>query len=185
MKISKWASAVAAIALLAVAPQEGVAQDSEEAENKHARSGFWFNGGLGGGSLGCSDCGDRETGLTGNLTFGGTVSPKVLLAGSSNAWTKSENGTTLTAGAVTAMMRFYPSATGGFYLAGGLGIATLSIDSQFGDASETGAAAILGLGYDFRVSQNVSLTPYLNGVGANFDGGDLNFNQLGLSVTVH
>lgn len=185
MKISKWAIGSMAIALLALAPQTGFAQDEEAAENKHPRSGFWFNGGLGGGSLGCSDCVGRESGWTGNLTFGGTISPKVLLAGSSNAWTKSESGTTLTAGAVTAMMRFYPSATGGFYLAGGLGIATLSIDSSFGDASETGTAAILGLGYDFRVSENVSLTPYLNGVGASFDGGDLNFNQFGLSVTVH
>lgn len=185
MKISKWVHVPVAVALLVLAPQAVVAQTSETAENTHQRDGFWFNGGLGGGSLGCSDCVGREGGWTGNLTFGGTLSQKVLLAGSSNVWTKSDNGATVTAGALTAMLRFYPSATGGFYLAGGLGVGTLSIDTDFGDASETGAAAILGVGYDFRVSRNVSLTPYLNGVGASFDGGDLNFNQFGLSVTVH
>jgi hypothetical protein len=168
--------------MLVVSPRVAAAQD---AANPHARSGFWFNGGLGYGSLGCSDCSGREGGFTGNLTFGGTLSPKVLLGGSSNGWTKSEDGVTITAGALTALIRFYPSATGGFYLIGGLGLGTLSIDTSFGDASETGAAAILGLGYDFRVGDNVSLSPFLNGVGASFDGGDVNFNQLGLSVTVH
>lgn len=185
MKLGRWICLPAALALFAMAPQTALAQANDAENNPHQRDGFWFNGGLGYGSLGCSDCVDREGSWTGNLTFGGTISQKVLLAGSSNAWTKSEGGTTITAGAVTALLRFYPSATGGFYLTGGLGIGTLSVDTSFGDASDTGAAAILGLGYDFRVSPNVSLSPYLNGVGATFDGGDLNFNQLGLSVTVH
>jgi hypothetical protein len=182
MKVIRVCQALALATMLVVSPRVAAAQD---AANPHARSRFWFNGGLGYGSLGCSDCSGREGGFTGNLTFGGTLSPKVLLGGSSNGWTKSEDGVTITAGALTALIRFYPSATGGFYVIGGLGLGTLSIDTSFGDASETGTAAILGLGYDFRVGDNVSLSPFLNGVGASFDGGDVNFNQLGLSVTVH
>lgn len=40
------------------------------AQTKHARNGFWFNGGLGFGSLGCEDCDARETGPSGGLSLG-------------------------------------------------------------------------------------------------------------------
>lgn len=185
MNHSKWALPCIVLLLLAATPRLGIAQDGDATPNPNPRSGFWFNGGLGWGSLGCQDCSDRESSWTGNLTFGGTISQKVLLAGSSNVWTKSEDGVTLTTGALTALIRFYPSATGAFFLTGGLGVGTVSVDTSVGDDSETGAAALLGLGYDFRVSDNVSLTPFLNGVGLSFSDGDLNFSQLGLSVTVH
>lgn len=178
-------AAIALIAVVAAAPRQALAQDAGEA-NAHVRSGFWFNGGLAYGTLGCGDCTDREGGMTANLTFGGTLSQKVLLGGSSRAWRKSENGITLTASAVTGTIRFYPSETGGFYLLGGLGVGTVDVGiSDLGDASETGGAAVLGLGLDIRISDNVSLTPYLNGVGISYDGGDANFNQLGLSITTH
>lgn len=171
---------------LTVSPTPGVGQESSEDGTAHKRSGFWFNGGLGYGSLGCDDCTDREGGLVGTLSFGGTLSQKVLLSGSTYGWTKEESGVRLTTNAVTASLRFYPSETGGFYLLGGLGFGTVDLDvSGFGSASETGAAAVLGLGVDIRVSDNVSLTPYLHGVGISFDDGDANFNQLGLSITTH
>src|SRR5258705_5518637 len=46
---------------------------------KHAqtRKGFWFNGGLGYGSLGCDGCGGRTGSVSGTLALGGTLSPKV------------------------------------------------------------------------------------------------------------
>ena len=96
-----------------------------EAENRHARRGFWFSGGLGYGSLGCEDCGGREGGLSGGLGLGGSVSQKVLLGAGSNGWTRSEGGVTLTVGTLVALIRFYPSATGGFFLLGGLGLGTI------------------------------------------------------------
>ncbi|HSR42929.1 MAG TPA: hypothetical protein VLL48_12170 [Longimicrobiales bacterium] len=173
---------------LAAAPSgvDAQAPDQNESANEHARDGFWFNGGLGYGSLGCQDCSDREGGLSGTLSFGGTVSQKVLLGGSTFGWTKSEDGVRLTTSAATATIRFYPSAESGFYLLGGLGIGVVNLDvSGFGDASETGGAAALGLGVDVRIGDNVSLTPYLSGVGISFEDGDANFGQLGLSITTH
>src|SRR2546426_12484988 len=80
------------------------------------RHGFWFNGGLGYGSLGCQNCGSREGALSGNLSLGGTLSQKVLLGVSTNGWTKSQSGSTLTVGTLTAAIRFYPAATGGLFL---------------------------------------------------------------------
>ena len=152
----------------------------------HPRQGFWFNGGLGYGSLGCQDCAGREGSISGGLAFGGTLSQKVLLGVGTNGWTKSESGYSLTVGTLTAQVRYYPSATGGFHLLGGLGIGSINEElSGFGSASEVGAGALVGVGYDFRVGQNVSLTPYWNGFAMTTSNADANVGQLGLSVTVH
>ena len=156
------------------------------AQRPQTREGFWFSGGLGYGSLGCQDCSGRESGLSGGVSIGGTLSQKVLLGAGTTGWTKSENGATLTAGTLTALIRFYPSAEGGFFLLGGLGLGRVNLNvSGFGSASETGAGAVLGLGYDIRVGENVSLTPFWNGVGITYSDGDANYGQLGLAVTIH
>jgi hypothetical protein len=44
---------------------------------------------------------------------------------------------------------------------------------------------LVGLGYDIRVGQNVSLTPYWNGFAMSSSNTDANVGQLGLGVTVH
>lgn len=153
---------------------------------RHSRRGFWFSGGLGYGSLGCEDCGSRTGGLSGGIQLGGSVSQKVLLGGATTGWTKDEGGVTLTVGTVVAMIRFYPSATGGFFLLGGLGLGTIHAEIDgFGSDSETGGGALLGLGYDIRVGDNVSLTPFWNGFAARTSNADANVGQLGLSVTLH
>ena len=162
------------------------AQAPSTTKTKNAREGFWFNVGLGYGSLGCADCDGREGGFSGGLALGGTLSQKVLIGGGTNGWTKSQDGGTLTVGTLTAQVRFYPSATGGFYLLGGLGIGTVSAAlSGYGSDSETGFAALLGLGYDIRVGKNVSLTPFWNGFAVTTSNTDANVGQIGLGVTIH
>ena len=163
-----------------------IAATAHAQSRPNTREGFWFNVGLGAGSLGCDDCDTRTNGLSGQLSLGGTINPRFLLGVSSNGWTKSESGATLTMGALTAAFRFYPSATGGFYLTGGLGLATLDLGIEgYGSETETGTGALLGLGYDVRVAENVSLTPFWNGIGGSFNGAGANFGQIGLSVTWH
>ena len=153
----------------------------------HTREGFWIGFGLGAGSLGCDECdGERETAFSGNLKMGGTVNSRVLIGGETNGWYKSQSGITTTYGNLSAVVYFYPSETNGFYLKGGLGLASLAIDvAGYGSADETGGGAVLGLGYDARVGQNFSLTPYLNFMGGSFDGGNANVVQFGLGFTWH
>jgi hypothetical protein len=154
-------------------------------QQTHRQSGFWFSAGLGWGSLGCQDCTSRTGGLSGNLALGGTLSQKLLLGVSGNGWTKSENGSTLNVNAITAAARFYPSARGGFFLIGGLGIGTVSAAvSGFGSGSETGVGALLGLGYDMKIGPKVYLTPYWNGFAMNSSSTNANVGQIGLGVTV-
>lgn len=150
------------------------------------RQGFWFNVGLGYGSLGCDNCNGREGGLSGGLSLGGTLSQKFLLGVGTTGWTRSEGGTTLTVGTLDLRFRFYPSATGGFFLTGGLGVGSIHAEvNGFGSDTETGGAAVVGLGYDARVGSNVSLTPFLNGFAVRSSNADANVGQIGLSVTIH
>ena len=157
-----------------------------EEPGRHPREGFWFNLGLGYGSLGCEGCGGRESGVSGGLQLGGTLNRKWLLGGATTGWSKSEGGVTLTVGTLLALVRFYPSERGGFFLEGGLGLGTIHVSVDgFGSESETGGGALLGLGYDIRVGRNVSLTPVWLGFAARTDNSDANVGQLSLGVTVH
>lgn len=150
------------------------------------REGFWIGFGLGYGSLGfeCSGCGnDRVGGASGYLKMGGKLSDKLLLGGESNAWTKDDAGTTVTAGNVSVVLYYYPSTTSGFFLRAGLGGASLDIE---GVGSETGGGAVFGLGYDVRVSPKMSLTPVLNfGAGALANDFKQNVVQIALGLTWH
>ena len=152
-----------------------------------ARRGFWFNVGLGYGSLGCDNCGDRVGGLSGGISLGGTISQHVLLGIGTTGWYKSQDGVTLTVGTLDARIRVYPSATGGFFLTAGLGLGSISASAGgFGSASETGAGAMFGLGFDIRVGDKVSLTPFWNGFAVRASNNDdVNVGQIGLGITVH
>lgn len=173
-------AALAAFAIMLSIPSAASAQ------REHTRQGFWFNVGLGVGSLGCDDCDDRTSSVSGQIGLGGTLSQKVTLGVMSSGWTKSEDGATLTVGTLTAAIRFYPSATGGFFLTAGLGLGSIkaSVDG-FGSESEAGSGAMLGLGWDFRIGDNTSITPFWNGFAAKTDNADANVGQLGVGITVH
>jgi hypothetical protein len=155
-------------------------------EVKNPRKGFWFNAGLGYGTLGCEGCDDRQGSVSGGLALGGTINQHVMLGGGTNGWSKSENGRTLTVGTVAAVIRFYPSATGAFFLLGGLGVGTVHVEVDgVGSDDETGFGGLLGVGYDIRIGKNVSLTPFWNGLGITTSDSDVNVGQIGLGITTH
>ena len=173
------------VQFFAVVASLAVSVGSANAQNAHVRDGFWISGGLGYGSLGCEGCGSREGSISGDLSLGGTISPRFLIGAGSAAWSKSEQGATLTVGTLDARVRFYPSATGGFFITGGVGFG--SVRGQVGgfSATETGVGTILGLGWDIRVAKNTSITPYWNGFAMKNDNTDANVGQAGIAVTLH
>jgi len=195
-------SAIAAVALALTAASGVMAQSKPQ-----TRDGFTIGFGVGLGSAGisCSGCTtDRENAGSGYLRIGGAVRPNLILAGELEGWDKSfdDQGTTdhVTIGFVTGTALWYPEATGGFYVKGGLGVG--SIEDEVKDPTFTvklessGLAISFGLGYDYRVGKNFSLTPYasyVSTVGAkakvngSSTGEKLNANlfQVGLGFTWH
>ena len=164
-----------------------VAVSAASAQAQHSvpiRDGFWISGGLGYGSLGCDNCGSREGGVSGDLSLGGTISPRFLLGVGSAAWTKTQQGVTMTVATLDARVRFYPSSTGGFFLTGGVGFGSAKL-SGFGTYTENGVGTIVGLGWDIRVASNTSITPYWNGFAMKNNDTDANVGQVGLAVTLH
>ncbi len=149
------------------------------------REGFWIGFGLGAGSLGIEGGTDRDTGVVGYLKLGGTISERFLLGVESNAWLKDESGVTVTHTNHSAVAYFYPSATSGFFLKGGLGSARLLEEVSGRNTSETGGGAVLGLGFDARVGDNWSITPVLNFNYGAFDGGNTNIVELAVGVSWH
>ena len=132
---------------------------------RNQRQGFWIGFGLGDGSAGvdCSSCAtDRTSGLSGNLRLGGTLSQSVLLGFESNGWIHSEQGIDETLGFGSAVVVWYPSRTGAFYLKFGLGVMSYTATDGVDDFTATAPAGSFGLGYDFRVGRNMSITPFLN-----------------------
>lgn len=155
------------------------------AQSPHEREGFWFYAGLGHGSMGCPRCGAREGALSGGLGIGGTLGPNVMVGAGMTAWSESANGATLTVGTLTAVIRYYVSATAGFFLLSGVGLGSIhaALDG-YGSETETGRGLIAGLGWDIRLSPNVSLTPFGNLFVASTTTADANVWQLGLGITV-
>jgi hypothetical protein len=150
-----------------------------------ARDGFTASFGLGAGSAGFSYEGstsERISGPSGYLRLGGAVSPSLVIAGETHGWTHIEGGVTSRVGYLMAVAQWYPKASGGFHLLGGLGAGMLSeedTDPTLGyELTSVGVAAQFGLGYDVRMSRSFSLTPYANFL--SMGGGEPKFNGAGL-----
>lgn len=159
------------------------------AQRPQARAGFWISGGGGFGSLDltCSGCTvDREPGVAYLLALGGTVSRSLLLGGEIEGWAKEVNGVDITFGHVSGVAYWYPQSNGGFFIKGGLGVASLALDAgPLSNDSENGLGLHIGAGYDVRLGKNLSLTPAGSFFWGNFEDGQANAVHLGLAVTGH
>lgn len=166
-----------------------LAPNSASAQNPQTRQGFFIGFGFGAGSLGVEGGDERETGGAGILKLGGTLNSRTLIGADISAWTKEEGGARVTHGNVTAMIQFYPSETGGFFLLGGVGLSQLEVSVSSGgfsgSVSDEGLGLTGGLGYDIRLGTNFSLSPYASFAWGNFEGGTANHGQLGLSAMFH
>jgi outer membrane protein with beta-barrel domain len=178
MVLKRMVQLVAVVGSLAIAT-------AAQAQKAPIRQGFWFSGGLGMGSLGCDNCDSRENGISGDVSLGGTLSQRWLLGVGTSGWSKSEQGGRLTVATLDARVRFYPSATGGFFVTGGIGAGQMRVSVGGISATEDGTGAIFGLGYDYRVARNTSITPYWNGFAMKTKNNDANVGQIGLAITLH
>jgi opacity protein-like surface antigen len=145
------------------------ASPSAWAGHPQERQGFWIGlgGGYGSANVSCDDCdGEREGAFVGSFKLGGTLNERVLLGVESNGWIKEQEGITLTLGSLAGTVTFYPQASSGFFLKGGVGLSYIDTDFSEGSlsvsVSKTGWGVLAGMGYDLRVGRNISLTPAFN-----------------------
>lgn len=172
-------------ALLALA----LASTASAQQAAQTRQGFWIGGGMGYGSMGlhCTGCTgvDRQGGLSGYIKLGGTLRENILLGVESNGWRKSEAGATVTMGNFSGAAYWYPMATQGLFLKGGVGYSIMRLDDGTTATDDSGFGLLGGVGYDIRVGRNLSVTPVANWFRGGFDGGSADVLQLGLGVTSH
>lgn len=162
------------------------------------RDGFTIAFGIGGGTRGldCSGCDvDREGGATAFLFVGGTIGPRLTVGGELSGWGKAEDGVEQSVASAMAVAHFYPAASRGLFLSGGVGLTAMSVDDAPYEFRADGYGLQFGAGYDVRVARGLSLSPYLAWV-RGFGGdatengveiGDANpdYIQFGLGFTWH
>ena len=151
-------------------------------------NGWYIGLGVGGGSAGLSDNSgnnsDRTSGAVGSFRVGVSINPNVALGVESSAWTKSENGATVTFDATTAGVAWFPSQ--GWVIRGGVGIGSTTVSASSGNvtvsSSETGLGVNAALGYEFRLARSFALGPQLETGYASFKGGSSNWAGLQLAA---
>jgi hypothetical protein len=149
------------------------------AAQAQGREGFWIGFGLGGGvntSQGLDRA--RRGGGAAYLRLGGTVTPQVMLGAEVIGWGRSQGGTTIARANTAFTGMLFPSPTGGFFLKGGAGLATIGVTADvFGStvtSTETGFGTTFGLGIDAKLGRNIYLTPNVDFLFQAFEGGNTN-----------
>ncbi len=173
MRIHLLAAVLAFTTTAAAQTKPGAPED----QPRNAHRGFWIGLGLGAGSAGvdCGSCStDRTSGFSGHVRLGGTLSQSLLLGFESNGWVHSESGVDESLGFGTAVLVWYPSRTGAFFLKIGAGAMAYTATDGTLELKATAPAGSFGLGYDFRVGRNMSITPFLNSLATSAASFELN-----------
>ncbi|MDZ4699184.1 MAG: tetratricopeptide repeat protein [Rhodothermales bacterium] len=174
------------------------------------RSGFWVSAGIGpaGNELTCRACdllpeGDPWRGGNGAglaIAMGGSLNDRLLIGGEFNHWGRSvdDNPRSAAISSLSAIIRFYPTATTDFFLKGGLGLGGLALEGESVRIDTGGISVQLGLGYDIRLGQGkrFALSPFANLLAVIAEGGQTRvagaivtgpqnpgFAQIGLAAT--
>jgi hypothetical protein len=138
---------------------------AQDANRPNTRDGPWFAFGLGAGNVGadCDNCGTgRTNGPSGNLRAGITVTPGVLLGGELTGWRHSSGGVDKTMGFISGVLIWYPSPGDALFFKLGVGAMNYTADDGNDKITASAPSGSLGLGYDIRISGDVSVTPYFN-----------------------
>ena len=170
------------------------------AQGGSERQGTWFGFGLGTGwtHVTCELCdADRQRALSGNVKFGFTLSPSVLLGAEVNGWFQSEENIDELLGSFSGVVYWYPLSRGHLQLKGGLAVLKYRISDEDNLITTTAFGPELGAAYEIRITRQVSLDPYLHAIitpstaelrseGTRVIGGvGLSLLQLSLALTWH
>jgi hypothetical protein len=196
------------IALLAVSVASGAMAQRHHGSrlrevSRNYRDGFWLALSVGAGNESFrfdddpAGYSDDITAPTFSLRLGGTPSRNWLLGAELFAWMDGdlydhydEYSNVLSSAMMIA--QFYPSARGGLYLKGGVGVAgnyirTVNPAGFAVRDEESGLATVFGAGLDLRIGRTVSITPTVDVHHQFFNRADLRERivSFGIGVTFH
>ena len=130
-----------------------------------SRSGFWMDFGIGHGGLRltCVACNAAKYGgHTATLSIGGSTERNVLLGLEGQVWT-GDRGPKQSVSTLTAVVQWYPTKPGGFFLRGGTGIVRGRVARSDSSAQEqtvrgSGVTLSFGAGYDVPIGRRFAVT---------------------------
>ncbi len=182
------------VALGALAPGAAFAQGDVP-----VRDGQWIAVGLGGGldQVACGVCASTpKPGIAGHVRFGGTLSRRLLLGGEFDLWTRGDEGVRQFLASLGAVALFYADPDARFHLKAGAGAVGFRASEEGDELTALTFGITGGLGYDYPITETLSLTPFASLTLAPF--ADLKFNgdpavgdatlgllQAGLGLTWH
>lgn len=151
-------------------------------QHAHSRTGFLIGFGFGWGNAGAEVQGlnpDRANSGAGNFRLGWALNERVTIGLENTTWIKDYDVSGTTAdlkltGTVTAFaVTVFPHNLG-FYLRGGIGVATGTAEITSGgftfDETETGFGALASFGYEWRLTPKFTLGPQFQYAYLNIDG---------------
>ena len=174
---------------------------SSPAEAQVQREGQWLAVGLGPGldQVSCSICrGTPKPGIAGFVRFGGTISDRLLLGAEFNGWTRSDGEDPIRQymGALSAVAIAYAGPEARLNLKAGVGAVGFRASEDGDELTALTIGLTGGIGYDFPIRENLSLSPFASLTLAPFaslkfngelaeDGVTLGLLTGGLSLTWH
>lgn len=175
------------IAAVALAIAVSAASPAAAGQYPQDHNGWSIGFGGGGASAGVTaDNGassDREGSAMGNFRLGYPLNDMVSLAYEGNAWTKSQDGVTLTFAANTFGVAVYPSE--GLVLRGGLGFGSTTLSAKYNNVTTTSTESGFGLhaamGYDFRLARTFAIGPQVDYGYTSFSGGHADWYGAGVN----
>jgi hypothetical protein len=175
----QWRGIPAAVVLLFLALGSASAQDVPRGLSvvrEGNRAGFWggFSIGAGGEAFDLRDGAGYSEELyrpTVSLRLGGTVNQSLRLGGEVLAWIDERSRSVESLTSVLFVGQFYPVATTGLYLKGGLGLGRNAVEfDEGGGVGDTGFAGLLGAGWEIRMGRRWFLTPSVDVVEHRYTG---------------
>ena len=166
--------------------QEVMHEVKETSRLPSSRSGFWGSFGIGPaeGNTTCNcprpilfaDDDPWNGGGSGgsfSLALGGTVNSKLQLGAELSQWERQadieDSESTSSIGYLAFIAKYYPNEYGNFFLKGGGGVGTSTLEREVGPNSTikleaSGLSLHFGLGYDILLGQSkkTALTPFIN-----------------------
>lgn len=151
---------------LAVAVPLGAVLCASAGAQERMRNAFWADAGVGYGRLRlrCANCSDAGTvyGGTVTLTFGHSLSPRVVLGLEGQLWWSRDAAPRTQVRSLTVVAQWYPFFPAHFFVRGGTGIVqgpvVASVPGVQPEAVKgTGVGLTLGVGYDIPIREHVAL----------------------------